>query len=268
MNTLAHRSLSLTGLLLWTGIANAQSASAQSTASQPTSAQSSSTQSTSIPAALSAHQDVPADAATHAATDVAMADALREGAHMRLTPARVATSADSLRADSIAFVLRDAIERYRDVRFAEADGYRMFAPGVTQAIYHFTKWENAVRAELNFDAGRPTSLLYTRDAAGRFRLIGAMYTAPARSSADDLNARVPLGIARWHLHTDICLPRRLRDRAEWARTRNGLPLFGPASPIATVAECRSAGGRFQERVFNWMVHVNVFTSDVWNGHRH
>jgi hypothetical protein len=245
---LAHRSVSLAAVLLWVGVAGAQSADR--------------------PATAAPHGDIPADAMAHAATDVAMAGALRAGSHIRLSPARVATSTDSLRADSIVFVLRDAIAKYRDVRLAEADGFRMFAPGTPQRTYHFTKWENAVRAELTFDAARPTSLLYTRDSAGRFHLIGAMYTAPARSSDDDLDARVPLGMARWHLHTDVCLPRRLRDRAEWARTRNGLPLFGPASPIATEAECRAVGGRFQKRVFNWMVHANVFTADVWSEHSH
>ena len=248
MITLALRSVSLAGFLLWTGIATAQSLNA--------------------PAEHMVHRDVPADAATHAATDVAMADVLRDGVHMRLTPVRSATTEDSLRADSIVFVLRDAIAKYRDVRVAEAGGFRMFAPGVPQRIYHFTSWENAVRAELAFDAARPTSLLYTKDSAGHFQLIGAMYTAPARSSDDDLNARVPLGIARWHMHTDICVPRRLRDRAEWARTRNGLPLFGPASSIATEDECRAVGGRFRKRVFNWMVHVNAFTSDAWSEHSH
>ncbi|HET7551843.1 MAG TPA: hypothetical protein VFK04_11170 [Gemmatimonadaceae bacterium] len=244
----ATRSVSLTGFLLWAGMASAQSMN--------------------DPAAHADHRNMPGDAVAHAATDAAMAGALHDGVHMRLTPTRVPTAEDSLRADSIVFVLRDAIEKYRDVRVAEADGYRIFAPAAPQRVYHFTRWENAVRAELAFDAARPTSLLYTKDSTGRFHLIGAMFTAPARSSDDDLNARVPLGIARWHLHTNICLPRRLRDRSEWARTRNGLPLFGPASPIATEDECRVVGGRFRERVFNWMVHVNVFTSDAWSEHSH
>ncbi|HET7623248.1 MAG TPA: hypothetical protein VFK39_15185 [Gemmatimonadaceae bacterium] len=245
---LANPSASLVSFLLWAGVAGAQ------TANRPTT--------------HATHDDMPADAATHAATEVAMAGHLHDGPHMRLTPLRTAAAADSLRADSIATVLREAIAKYRDVQVAEADGFRMFAPGVAQRIYHFTRWENAVRAELTFDAARPTSLLYTKDSAGNFQLVGAMYTAPARSSENDLNARVPLGIARWHLHTDICVPRRLRDRNEWARTRNGLPLFGPASPIATEAECRAVGGRFRDRVFNWMVHANVFTGDVWGERDH
>jgi hypothetical protein len=248
MITFAAGAASLTGLLLCAGIATAQA--------------------TNDSVAHTASHDMPGDAATHAVTDVAMAEMLQNGVHVRLTPMRVPTAEDSLRADSIVFALRDAIAKYRDVRVAEADGYRMFAPGVPQRIYHFTSWENAVRAELEFDASRPTSLLYSKDSAGHFELIGAMFTAPARSSDDDLNARVPLGIARWHMHTDICVPRRLRDRAEWARTRNGRPLFGPASPIATEAECQAVGGRFRKRVFNWMVHVNAFASDAWSGHSH
>lgn len=245
---LAHRSVSLAALLLCVGAAGAQSSGR--------------------PPAATRQEDKPADAATRAAMDVAMGGHVHDGPHLRLTLARAATASDSIRADSIALVLRDAIVKYRNVRVAEADGFRMFAPGTPQRVYHFTKWENAVRAELTFDATRPTSLLYTRDSAGRFHLVGAMFTAPVRSSDDDLNARVPLGVARWHLHTDICLPRRLRDRAEWARTRNGLPLFGPASPIATEADCRAVGGRFRKRVFNWMVHANVFTGDVWSGLNH
>ena len=85
MITLALRSMSLTGLLLWAGIATAQPMNAT--------------------AAHTVHNDVPADAATHAATDVAMADVSRDGAHMRLTPMHVATAEDSLRADSIVFVV-------------------------------------------------------------------------------------------------------------------------------------------------------------------
>lgn len=245
---LANCSVTVAGLLLWVGMAGAQSAH---------------------PAAVpTANSDLPADAATHAATEAAMAGALSDGAHMQLTPIRAASKDDSLRADMIVALLREAIAKYRDVGLAVADGFRVFAPDAPQRIYHFTNWENAVRAELSFDAARPTSLLYTKDPQGGFHLIGAMYTAPARSSTNDLNARVPLGIARWHIHTNLCLPRRLRDRSEWVRTRNGLPLFGPGSPIATEEECRAVDGRFRKRVFNWMVHANVFTEDVWGAHPH
>src|SRR2546428_6933916 len=44
------------------------------------------------------------------------------------------------------------------------------------------------------------------DANGHFELVGAMYTAPARTSDDDLDRRIPLSVARWHEHVNWCLP--------------------------------------------------------------
>jgi hypothetical protein len=100
-----------------------------------------------------------------------------------------------------------------------------------------------------------------------------MYTAPQRSTLDDLDRRVPLSIARWHLHTNICIP-RLGERDRWRETRDGRPLFGPASPIATEAACYAVGGRFLPKLFGWMVHVNVLADDpgaIWampHSHQH
>lgn len=180
-------------------------------------------------------------------------------AHMRLTPARGATGADSARADSIVTALRGAIGRYRDYRAALADGYRIFLPDVPQRVYHFTSRPNAIRAAFGFDATRPTSLLYRRTPAG-YELVGAMYTAPYRATLDDLNARVPLGIARWHLHTNLCLPPRGRmDRLR--ETKDGRPLFGLRGSITTGEACAAEGGRFLPHVFGWMVHVDPFTGE-------
>ena len=125
-----------------------------------------------------------------------------------------------------------------------------------------------------FDPARPPSLLYRRDAKGRMQLVGAMYTAPADASPEELDARVPLAMARWHLHVNICTPQPVWDREAWARRKNGQLVFGPASPIATRAECEKEGGRFHPRLFGWMVHVNAFESDPWGqehakgGHSH
>ena len=33
-----------------------------------------------------------------------------------------------------------------------------------------------------------------------------MYTAPYKATEEELNERAPLSIARWHLHTNLCLP--------------------------------------------------------------
>ena len=195
--------------------------------------------------------------------DHAMSGAADMSGHMKLTPARAATRADSLRAQAILDSLRPVLERYRDVKVAEADGYRMFAPRIkTQRIYHFTSRRRGFRAAFGFDPAKPTSLLYTKDGAGNFTLVGAMYTAPARASADDLDARVPLGIARWHEHVNICVP-PLGQRERWKETTDGRMRFGPAGAIVTRAQCDAAGGRWFPRVFGWMVHVNALTDDPW-----
>jgi hypothetical protein len=88
-----------------------------------------------------------------------------------------------------------------------------------------------------------------------------MYTAPAFFAEAELDERVPLAMARWHQHVNLCVPGR-RHRERWAETRDdGQPVFGPRSPIATEEACDEVGGRFVPRVFGWMVHVNAFEPD-------
>ena len=205
-----------------------------------------------------------------AAADPAMSDEMAMNPHMRMTPSRPATHADSVRARALVDTLRAALAKYRDVKVAEADGFRMFAPQVKrQRVYHFTRNRNALKAAFTFDPAQPTSLLYTEDAAGTFTLVGAMYTAPRRATEAELDARVPLSIARWHEHVDICIPKP-GDDARWRETRDGKPLFGPAGAIATKADCDAANGRWFQQLFGWMVHANVFASDdpavIWGDH--
>jgi hypothetical protein len=181
-------------------------------------------------------------------------------AHMETTPRRTPTTADSLRARAIVTELRSAIAKYRDVKIAEADGFRMFAPQIrNQRVYHFTRNLWALENQFRFDPSKPTSLLYKKDAEGKFVLVGAMYTAPKRDSPADLDKRIPTSVAQWHKHVNWCLPPR-RETARWTETKNGRPVFGPLG-VATRDACDAAGGRFVEEVFGWMVHANVFASD-------
>ncbi len=197
--------------------------------------------------------------ATHAAHE-AMSGPMSMDPHMTLTPLRPRSPADSIRTAQLVAQIRTALARYRDVRVAEADGFRKFLPSVKQPIYHFTSWRWALRAGRRFDSTRPTSLLYREGPGGTLVLAGAMYTAPARTSLDALDQRIPLSVARWHEHVNWCLPPR-GQRERWRETRDGKPLFGPKSPIATAEACNAAGGRFVPRLFGWMVHVMAFESD-------
>ena len=220
------------------------------------------------------HAAPPPDSARMVgAADAAMSGELSDAArrHLELTPTRIATAADSAKALEVAATLRKALTKYADTATATADGYRMFLPGLkTQKVFHFTNYRHAMLEAFRFDPEKPTSLLYQRGSDGKLQLIGAMYTAPKRVRAGRLDDRVPLSIARWHRHVNWCVPPK-GDERRWLEQRDGLPLFGPESPIATRKECESVGGKFHESVFGWMIHANVFLGNdlaTIYGHEH
>src|SRR6185503_2659728 len=157
--------------------------------------------------------------------------------HLRLSPERPSRPGDRQRAEAIVASLRVALERYRDYHAAERNGYEIFAPEVPQPIFHFTNYWKAYSETFRFTPAQPTSLLYTKSAGG-YELVGAMYTAPADATEIDLDARVPLSVARWHAHINICLPPRgSAAGADWKK-------FGPDGSITTAEACTAAGGRF------------------------
>jgi hypothetical protein len=45
-----------------------------------------------------------------------------------------------------------------------------------------------------------------KNSSGSYVLAGAMYSAPPDYTYDQLDAIIPLSIAHWHAHTNICLP--------------------------------------------------------------
>lgn len=206
-----------------------------------------------------------ADSSPSSAITTAMGGALVQGSHLEMTPLRARTAGDEERAGRVLAELRNGISRYADYRVAEAIGYKQFLPGTPQKVYHFTNYRRSISEAFAFDPARPSSLLYEKTAAGGFKLVGAMYHAPRRASMEKLDERIPLSIARWHRHVNLCFPVR-GDTARWRETRNGVPLFGPLGSIANEEECDASGGRFVENLFGWMVHVNVFATDpkaVW-----
>ncbi|MEO8451426.1 MAG: hypothetical protein ABI647_16655 [Gemmatimonadota bacterium] len=137
----------------------------------------------------------------------------------------------------------------------------------SQRTFHYTKTSNAIGAALRFDPAAPTSLLYRPDAHGKLVLVGAMYTAPARVSEDELDRRFPLSIASWRQHVNLCLPKK-GDEQRWLETRGGKMLFGPEGSIATEADCAEANGRFVPVPFGWMLHVGTGSSRLGIGDHH
>jgi hypothetical protein len=176
--------------------------------------------------------------------------------HVKWTVKRKASPEDDERAAQAVQTLRQAIEKYRDYRVALNKGFQPFLPNVPQPHYHFTKKLNGFKAALAFDSAQPTTLLYRR--VGKdYELVGAMYMAPKDASERELHARVPLSVAQWHAHINVCLPPK--GTSDWAA-------FGVRGSIATEAECKKAGGRFVPQLFGWMLPVYPFKDqpeEIW-----
>lgn len=209
---------------------------------------------------LESAADAP-DEPTASAAEHAMAHTMAEDLHMRLTPLRPSAPGDSARAAAILATMRRDLARYRDIRVAQADGFRQYIPGGAAPVQHYTKLRWAFRSRRQLDPSRPTSLLYRRTQDGTLELVGAMFTAPADATTEALNARLPLSVTRWHQHVNWCVPPLRNARERWRETKDGHPVFGPQSPIATPEACAAVGGRFRPRLLGWMVHVMAFAGD-------
>jgi hypothetical protein len=186
-----------------------------------------------------------------------------------MTALRPVQPGDKERAAAIVAAARKASDPYKDYHKALEDGYAIFLPEVKQNVYHFTNYSHTYRNSMNFDPSRPTSLLYEKvpakaGAPAGYKLVGVMYTAPYEVPEDELNRRVPLSIARWHLHTNLCVPPN--DDPDDEEIMGTNPKFGLLGSITTAPACRAAGGRFMHHVFGWMVHVYPYETDpkkIW-----
>jgi len=210
--------------------------------------------------------------------------------HMTMTPSRPETDADRRRGEEIVQTMRRVLLKYRDPDAAQADGYIPYMPTVPQDVYHFASraaTADEYRGDVNIE--RPGSLLYEKKTLGGYKLVGAMYSAPASYTLDELNAIIPLSLAHWHAHTNICLPPGITEQDvmngeihahrtaasvpgdpmgfrpnSGARMRFGYmadPRFGFAGTVSTQADCEAVGGNFHPQIFGWMVHVYPFESD-------
>jgi hypothetical protein len=175
--------------------------------------------------------------------------------HMHMTAMRTPTPEDTARAKEVVAQLRAGLEKYKDYQVALNEGYKIFLPNIPQPEYHFTSYYNGFLEAFSFDASRPTSLLYKKTPDG-YGLVGAMYTMPKRATEEQLNARVPLSVAMWHLHTNLCMPPRGQlGKADMTK-------FGLKGSIATEEACDAAGGRFHPVIFGWMVHVYPYEDSL------
>jgi len=187
------------------------------------------------------------------------------GPHMKMTSVREPKPGDQEKAAQVVEAARKAADKYTDYKLALADGFEIFMPNRPQKQYHFTNYSYAFEARRHFNPDHPTSLLYEKD-GDSYKLVGVMYTAPKYASEDELDSRIPLSIAQWHAHVNLCLPPGFR-RGE---ALPGSSQFGLHGSIATKEACDAAGGRFIPQIFGWMVHVYPFEQkpeDIWSVER-
>lgn len=205
-------------------------------------------------------------ATTEAAPNAMSTRHLEVGGHMKMTDLRAAKSGDQQRADEVLAGARRVAEQYRDYKVAEADGYRIFLPNVPQKMYHFTNYWYGFEATFRLNPEHPTSLLYEKLPGGGFKLVGVMYTAPVNASREELDSRLPLSIAQWHLHTNFCRAPLGRE-SEYLGAR---AKFGLLGSITTREECEAAGGNFEPSIFGWMLHVYPMEKtpkEIWSVER-
>jgi hypothetical protein len=211
-------------------------------------------------------------------------------AHMTMTELRTPSAADLERGRQIIETMRAALSKYQDYKVAIANGYEPFMPSVPQDVYHFANRQVGAAEYLgDFDLNHPGSLLYEKTTFGGWKLVGAMYDAPPTDTPAQLDKLIPLGIARWHEHTNLCLPAGITEQdvmngkigarmrpditsaidnpmqqSSMLRMRLGYmadPRFGFQGTISTAAACEAVGGNFHPLMFGWMVHVYPFGTD-------
>jgi len=192
------------------------------------------------------------------------------GPHMKMTALRQARAGDAARAQLVVDAARKAAEKYMDYHTALADGFQIFLPNVPQKMYHFTNYQFAREASWHFNPEHPTSLLYEKQGNG-YKLIGVMYTAPKRLTEDQLDERIPLSVAQWHEHVNLCRPpANMPAPEQMDQLLAPNAQFGLKGSIHTAQACEAAGGTFLPVIFNWMVHVYPFEKDpaaIWSVER-
>jgi hypothetical protein len=133
---------------------------------------------------------------------------------------------------------RRATEKYKDVRTAEADGYKAIGPDVPGMGIHFV----GPHGGASFDIERPSILLYEKDSAGGYDLVGVSYlfTAAEGSDGQPENSPFPKDLAQWHRHSNICV---LSDRS--------------AHTNLSESQCTTQGGHFTAET-QWMIHAWIW----------
>src|SRR5260370_25462554 len=107
--------------------------------------------------------------------------------------------------------------------------------------------------------GAPHSAAREEEAKGLGARGRDAHGAKKKASEDELNERVPLSVARWHKHVNICLPPK-GGQPRQASLRE----FGFSGSISTEDARNQARGRWVPQIFNWIIHVYPSETDPQN----
>ena len=178
--------------------------------------------------------------------------------HTQLSSSRMSVTPErKAHAERLIAYLRDTLPKYRSMDRAIADGYKPEGPDVPVGSFkHFVNYHNLRANWQHLDPDKPMALLYRKTQTG-YDLAGVMFSAPIKTSMEELDDRIPLAYGHWHSHRNICQP-----KTDAPLTREQAREFGFSGSINTASACAAAGGVFLDNVFGWMVHVYPFENDV------
>jgi hypothetical protein len=179
--------------------------------------------------------------------------------HTRMSEMRDAVSTEGMaHTQRLLAILRADLVRYRDPAAAERDGYRREGEDVpVGALKHYFNDANYRKNLTHLDPEAPPAILYRRTKTG-YELAGVMFTAPIATSMDELDGRLPLALAHWHSHRNLCVAKPGTPPL----SREDRKRFGFSGSIATRDACAAASGVFLDNVYGWMSHVYPYASTL------
>lgn len=145
--------------------------------------------------------------------------------------------------------LRNATEKYQDVKVALDDGYLMTADEIPNMGAHFVH-PQYMRDDV-FDPSKPEFLLYTRHGGDDWELVGTGFFLLNEYVGEDHPAGFAGPLDNWHVHYSLCLGGRSGARS------------------STNEECRKQGGNWLASL-GWMIHSYVWEDNplgvfaMWN----
>ena len=145
--------------------------------------------------------------------------------------------------------VQQATEKYHDVEVALNDGYVESPEQFPNMGAHFVHPMRILDGV--FNPAEPEFLLYVREEAMEWALVGTGFLLPTQLVGEDHPDAFAGPLDNWHVHYSLCLGGRGNSRS------------------ATTAECRDQGGTWLPS-FGWMIHSYVWVDNplgvfgMWN----